>query len=251
MPIELGLILPDTVCHENVTLPARHLRFCGAEFRDDGRFLASAQAEADRLVDHFGLTTNSGVLDAGCGVGRLPIGILRRLGDIRHYRGVDVSRISIEWCQRHISRLHPGFQFFHINVRNLRYNPGGRAVDIGFQLPFEDQEFEIIYLYSVFSHMTKDDVRVYLKEFRRLLAPSGKVFLTAFVEEDVPDMSINPSGYRMRWTGPLHCVRYSRGLFETMLFEEGFGIDYFQYGSETGGQSAICVSRREIVAPGV
>ena len=65
-------------------------------------------------------------------------------------------------------------------------------MDAGFQIPISDRQFDIIYLFSVFSHMTSDEVQLYMGEFQRLLAPSGKMFLTAFVEEAVPDMTINP-----------------------------------------------------------
>lgn len=234
--------------YKKVILPAKHLRFCGTKFRDDEYFLASAQAEANRLVEHFGLTVNSRVLDVGCGVGRLAIGILSRIGEIQHYRGVDVSKRSIQWCQRHITREHSSYQFIHIDVKNLRYNPSGKAIDVDFRLPFDDQElFDIIYLYAVFSNMTKEDVRSYLKEFQRLLAPSGKIFLTAFIEDGVPDMTINPRGYKGRnWKGPLHCVRYKKDFFESLLAENGFGVNHFDYEKETDGQSALYISRRKM-----
>lgn len=241
----ISLFNPDSVRYKNMILPAKHLRFCGTKFQDDRYFLASAQAEADRLVEYFRLTVNSRVLDVGCGVGRLPIGILSRIGEVQHYRGVDVNKRSIRWCQRHITRQHPSFQFIHIDVKNLRYNPGGRAIDIDFRLPFDNQEFDIIYLYSVFSHMTSEDVRAYLKEFQRLLARSGKIFLTAFIEDGVPDMTINPRGYRRNWSGPLHSVRYDKDFFESLLAESGFAVEHFDYEKETNGMSALYISRRK------
>lgn len=240
----ISLFNLDSVRYKNMILPAKHLRFCGTKFQDDRYFFASAQAEADRLVEYFGLTVNSRVLEVGCGVGRLPIGILSRIGEIQHYRGVDVSKRSIRWCQRHITRRHPSFQFIHIDVKNPRYNPHGRAIDIDFRLPFDNQEFDIIYLYSVFTHMTSEDVRLYLKEFQRLLSTSGKIFLTAFIEDRVPDMTINPRGYKMNWTGPLHCVRYSKDFFGSLLAESGFGVEHFDHEKEWG-TNALYISRRK------
>jgi ubiquinone/menaquinone biosynthesis C-methylase UbiE len=232
------------VCYENVTLPARHLRFCGSSFQDDGYFFASALKEADRLIKDLGLTVNSRLLDVGCGPGRLPIGILNRVGKISEYRGVDATEKSIQWCQRHIERHHPNFQFIHINVKNLRYNPGGEILDDSFRLPFKDKEFDIIYLFSVFSHMTNDDVDLYLREFQRILAPKGRIFLTAYVEEGAPDMSINPSNYLMKWSGQLHCVRYSKNFIEVLLSKRGFKIDRFDYQQEADGQSGLYLSHR-------
>jgi len=241
----MSLFIPDRVHYKNMILPPKDLRFCGTEFRNNEYFLVSAQKEANRLVERFGLTLHSSILDVGCGVGRLPVGILSRVGEMKHYRGVDVSETALRWCQRYITRKHPGFQFSPLNVKNPRYNPSGKPVDIDFRLPFVDQEFNIIYLYSVFTHMTTDDIRAYVKEFQRLLSPMGKIFLTAYIEDGVPDMTINPPGYRMDWKGPLHCVRYNKDFFELLLAENGFEVDHFDYETEADGQSALYISRRK------
>lgn len=238
------LFIPETAEYKEATLPAKHLRFCGPAFLDDKYFFESALAEADRLVEHSGLSTTSRILDVGCGVGRLPIGILSRIGEIRHYRGIDVSKKSIRWCQHFITQPHPNFKFIHIDVKNPRYNPYGKAIDSDFRLPFDDHEFDIIYLYSVFSHMVIEDVRAYLDEFRRLLTPLGKIFMTAFIEEGVPDVTINPRDYVRSWIGALHCVRYGKDFFVSLLEENDFAVDHFDHGKEVDRQSALYVSRR-------
>lgn len=239
-----ALFWPDHVRHDGSVLPAPHLRYCGARFADDRAFVASAEAEAERLVRHLGLHAGSRILDVGCGVGRLAIGVLRRVGEITEYRGVDVSRRSIHWCQRHIARLHPRFQFDHLDIRNERYNPRGRSDARRVHLPFDPGRFDIIYLYSVFSHMRSAEVQAYLGEFRRLAAPAGRLFLTAFVEEGVEDEAVNPEGYRRAWEGPLHCVRFERGFLERLLAASGFRLDGLEPGTETDGQSALYVSPR-------
>ncbi len=233
------------VKHNNTILPAKHLRFCGTNFNDNDYFFSSACLEAKRLINHFDLDKSSRILDVGCGVGRLPIGILNQIGDINKYYGIDVSVRAIEWCQHFINRWHPTFQFEHIDIENQRYNPKGVSIDNKFSLPFNEREFDIIYLYSVFSHMTIEDIKLYLKEFRRLLEPSGKIFLTAFVEENVPNITINPKNYKMTWSGPLHCVRYNKKYFESILKNFNFKIDNFEYGNETNGQSAFYLSRSD------
>jgi ubiquinone/menaquinone biosynthesis C-methylase UbiE len=134
-------------------------------------------------------------------------------------------------------------------VKNPRYNPKGATIGIDFKLPFDDNEFDIIYLYSVFSHMTTDDVEVYLKEFKRLLTRSGKIFLTAFIADGVSDMTINPPDYQLKnWSGPLHCVRYNKDFFSALLAENDFVLDRIDYEQETNGQSALYISKREQMA---
>jgi len=80
---------------------------------------------------------------------------------------------------------------------------------------------------------------VYLRDFKRILADSGKVFLTAFIENNVPDMTINPQDYIMTWEGPLHCVRYSKDFFESLISEVGFVIEKISQKKETDGQAAL------------
>ena len=235
----------DHVSLENSVLPAEELRLCGPEFADDRYFLRSARAEADRLKVHCGLASSTNVLDVGCGVGRLPIGILSTVGDIRSYCGVDVIRRCIEWCDRHIHSEHPSFSFFYIDAKNARYNPEGREIDRQFILPFPPHSFDIIYSYSVFSHMLPDDMQLYVSEFQRLLNADGRVFATGFVEESVPDVSVNPEDYRMQWSGPLHCVRYSRRFIEETFAAADLLLYQFDYATETDGQSAMYFRRQK------
>ena len=232
----------DHVTLEGTILPPREMRPGGPAFSDDRYFLSSALAEADRLVSTLGLVKTTRVLDIGCGAGRLAIGILRQVGDIRMYHGVDVDERPVAWCQRYIERSHPSFRFALLDVENPRYNPSGRPLTSGFRFPFPGQSFDIVYLYSVFSHMLEKDVRLYLNEFRRLLASSGKMFFTAFAEKHVPNVSVNPDGYRREWSGPLHCVRYDMEFLRSLLSDAGFAVDRFDYATEIDGQTAFYAS---------
>jgi ubiquinone/menaquinone biosynthesis C-methylase UbiE len=232
----------DRVQIDGQTIPSAHLRFGGANFADDAVFLKTGQTEAKRLENDFGLNDQSRVLEIGCGTGRLPIGILSTVGDIAVYRGVDVSQTAINWCKRHIQKRHPNFRFLHINVRNDRYNPKGRKELKDNVLPFDDKSFDVIYLYSVFSHLSEEDVNEYLAEFKRVLTPGGKVFVTLFVEDDVPSFEENPSDYKQEWKGALHCVRFEKNHFESLVRKHDLTIDTLHYGTETDGQSAYYLS---------
>ncbi|MFX0186840.1 MAG: class I SAM-dependent methyltransferase [Candidatus Hodarchaeota archaeon] len=237
-----SFFISDHLVYNNLILPKESLRFCGVEFRDNNYFVNSAQLEIERLKKFFNFDINTRILDVGCGVGRLPIGILSKIGDIQNYTGIDVDRKSINWCKYHITKKHPNFHFIYINVKNLRYNPNGKNINNKFSFPFKNKEFDLIYLYSVFSHMTIEDIDTYLKEFKRILVKSGKIFLTAFIEENIPDMMINPKYFDKNWSGPLHCVCYDKKYFESIINNNDFNIDYFEYRNETDGQSAYYLS---------
>jgi SAM-dependent methyltransferase len=224
-------------------IPSPDRRWCGPEFKDDDFYLRSAEGEANRLVNCFQCTQESRVLDVGCGQGRLPIGILRVIGEL-NYIGIDVDRRSIDWCKRYIERNHPLFEFKHLNLYNERYNKNGIKIDDGFCFEVEPDSADIVYLFSVFSHTTEEDMRAYLKDFSRILDDRGKILFTTFVEEDVPNVSINPEDYRLKCSGPLHIVRYNKDYLFSILDESGYSILSFTHGTEADGQSAIYLSKK-------
>jgi SAM-dependent methyltransferase len=229
----------------DLLLPPPSLRLGGAHFRDNRAFVESGRRDVQKLRAAFNLDASSSILDVGCGVGRLPIGLLAEVGEPVDYVGADVNKSSIEWCRRHIEAHHAGIHFARLDVANARYNRRGQLIDESFRLPWEAARFDVIFLYSVFSHMTSEDVRAYLREFQRLLKPDGGVFLTAFVEEGVPDVDVNPQGYGpLKWTGALHCVRFSLDFFGQMVNEAGLAVQTCDHGVETDGQSALYLVNR-------
>jgi len=237
-------ILPgaDFVVTQESVIPSPDRRWCGPAFKDDDFYILSAEREASRLRDNCGCTRQTRVLDVGCGQGRLPIGILRVIGEI-DYLGLDIDRGSIHWCRRRIESAHPTFRFALCNVHNERYNPNGDRLDERFRFDVPTESRDIIYLFSVFSHTTEQDMRIYLKEFGRILAPGGVVVFTTFVEDGVEDIAINPPDYRLACAGPLHVVRYERKYLFSLVEEEGFRVRDFVYGQDADGQSSLYLVR--------
>jgi len=224
----------------NLRLPPAHMRQCTEEFKDDEYFVASAEREVRKLVKHCGLSSDSRILEIGCGSGRLPIGLLSARQLVRSYDGVDVDKDSIKWCDRWIGSEHSAFRFHYVDVHNERYNSKGAVrLDDGFRFEFPAEHFDVIYSYSVFTHMEVDDINVYLRECKRLLAPTGNMFLTAYLEDDVPDASINPPGYRQQSRGPLHRVRLNRPYFSDLLRPLKLRLFRFDHNGEFDGQSGL------------
>ena len=155
-------------------LPPTVYRMGGAHFRQDDAFVASAVAEVGRLEDSIGLSTDSRLLDWGCGAGRLAVGIVEKLGRIDQYHGVDIQKHLVEWAERHLGD-RPGFTFTHVDLANPRYNPGG---SLERSIPGATSDYDGFYAYSVFSHLMGDDTAAYLHEVSRLLKPGGRAFVT-------------------------------------------------------------------------
>jgi len=232
----------EAVKYEDVYLPAKHLRFCTTEYKDDGFLVRSAEHDVGRIIDACGVTSDSSVLDVGSGQGRLAIGFLRKMPGVQ-YLGLDVDARSIAWCQRHIARYHANFRFERIDAQNARYNPGGKPITDEFRLPCRDGEFQAAFLYSVFTHMMTEDVATYLRSIRRALKPGGSVWMTAYLEDGVPDVEENPPGYLLQFgppVRPLHRVRFQREFFEGLIRDAGLQMTRLDYQSEpVTGQSVV------------
>ena len=167
-----------------------------------GEFAAIGDEFCGIFRDRAGLGPRERVLDAGCGIGRMAIPLLRvlRRGS---YEGFDIVRSSVEWCQQSIQPLHPRFRFQHVDVYNRFYNPAGTIAPTELRFPFEDREFDFVFLTSVFTHMFAPEVRHYLGEIARVLRPGGRVLATFFILDrlalDAVDRGKSSIGFHQAW----------------------------------------------------
>lgn len=220
-------------------LPPISLRPGATELRDDDTYREDARSSVRELQLLAGLRKSSRVLDLGCGPGRLLIGLRAELGRVAGYTGVDVSRSAIDWATSHLRE--PWAEFRHVDIANERYNPEGQDSVV---LPLPTGAYEVVALFSVFSHMLLADVVAHLVELERVMAAGGRIYLTAFVEDGVPDEEENPPGYLMDWKGRVHAVRFNRETFERCVLEAGLQVTTFLYRRHRGIQSVYVLSRR-------
>lgn len=225
----------------DLVLPPVKLRWGGPRYRDDEVYINSGRANARMLGRVAGLEPTARVLDVGCGPGRLLTGLLAEFGSIGAYLGIDVNRPVIDWAAENLADRDKGVDFRHIDVPNERYNQKGSASSA--RLPIDDERFDTIVLLSVFSHMWLQDIEAYCREFTRVLAPGGRVFLTAFTEFGVPAEEENPKDYHREWSGPLHCVRLNRQRFEEIVYSSGLVVHKFDYRHTNDGQSSYVLGR--------
>lgn len=223
-----------------IPLPPVNLRWGGSRYRDDDVYIQSAIQNLRMLERQSGLSEKSRILDVGCGPARLLTGILNHYGSVPKYVGIDVYQPAIEWLRKELAPSVPFAEFHHIDFPNARYNPKGSVPKIDLSLG----EFDCITLVSVFSHMKMDDIRTYLPFLKDHLANSGTIFLTAFVEDDVPPETENPEGYHREWKGALHCLRLNRQMFEREVINAGLQINRFEYRRTNDGQSRYLLGLR-------
>jgi SAM-dependent methyltransferase len=97
------------------------------------------------------------ILDFGCGCGR----VMRRLADLPGERhGSDFSGPAVEWCRENL----PFATFVHNGLEP--------------PLPFGDDELELVYAFSVLTHLPVDLQHAWVAELARVLRPGGYLILS-------------------------------------------------------------------------
>ena len=199
------LIVPDHL-HRNA--PDVHAR--GPEHT--GSTLMSLVVERLGLVD----LAKSDVLDVGCGV-RFTQAIVNCDIPIGSYTGVDVYRPLIEYLQREVD--DPRFRFLHWDAQNDRYNPEGVKLTPESRLPIRG-DFDIIWLFSVFTHLYPDDASALLSILRQHVRPNGALFFSAFVDDVVARFEDRIP------EDPLAYPCYSKSYMEQLIVGAGWTVSY-------------------------
>lgn len=224
-----------------IPLPPTWMRQGGEHFSSNSEFVSSGVCEARFLKTECGLSPDTKMMEVGCGAGRLAIGQMESGILPATYVGLEVQTRHVAWCRRKLTARDSRFRFVSVDAANERYNPEGTS-DCSY--PAADETIDLVYAYSVLSHMPASEVRCQLGEIARVLTPTGSAIVTAFIEPDVADETVNPSGPGHSWVGPLHCVRYRQEFFEEMAKEAGLAISWVDRGVATDGQSRLQLVRQ-------
>jgi SAM-dependent methyltransferase len=116
-------------------------------------YLRGSLAEVGAPIDEMGR-----ILDFGCGCGRL----LRWWTDLpaTTVHGCDYNRELVRWCNDHL-----GFAEVRVN------EPSPPS-------PYDDASFDLVYAFSIVTHLTSDQAERWLTEIHRVVKPGGLVWFT-------------------------------------------------------------------------
>lgn len=156
--------------------PPRGMIFVGS-----GDFAAQGRLLLDQLVRLGNLQAHEHVLDVGSGIGRVAAPLTGYLNQHGSYEGFDIVKTGVQWCNQNIAAQYPNFRFLHIDLKNDLYNLRTEQEAKGFIFPYDDERFDLVFLFSVFTHMMPDDVAQYLRQIARVLKPGGRCLATFFI----------------------------------------------------------------------
>jgi SAM-dependent methyltransferase len=147
--------------------PARLRAQIGPAHADAAYFLRSGRGHADLiagLLNEDGATVEEleAILDFGCGCGR----VLRHWSRLPCTRvfGCDIDSRMVEW-----SAANLGFA----DVRVTSLEP---------PLPYDDKAFDLVYAFSVFTHLPEDLQHRWILELARVTRTGGRILISTLGE---------------------------------------------------------------------
>lgn len=188
------------------------------------------------FVDLCGLQREGNVLDVGCGIGRMAYGLVGYLTGRAQYFGFDVMAPAIATARATIGAGRPRFRFEHVDLANLMYHAAGVRSASTFAFPVTDRWADLVILTSVLTHLRAPEVRHYLNEIGRTLAPGGRALVTVF-EFDSEVERLVAAGCSQKpffaWEGcwtidaavPEEALGYARRDLELWVAEAGLRIE--------------------------
>jgi SAM-dependent methyltransferase len=242
----------------NPMVPPRGRIFIGS-----GDFITTGADILKQLVALAGLQPFHRVLDVGCGIGRVAVPLTAYLDGNGSYEGFDIVPSAIRWCRNRITSRYPRFRFTHTHLKNDLYNLRTDQEAKNFVFPYNNGEFDLVFLTSVFTHMLPDDTRNYLAQIRRVLKPGGVCFATFFLMNREAEELMERSGERLFTCRVEHHylhhprvkeanVAYEEDfLLDSLIRAQGFRLEQLQYGFWPGRHRTafnnyqdICVFRK-------
>ncbi len=148
------------------------------------------------LVQETKLTPDSSVIDLGSGLGRLARPFSKFLGPNGKYSGYDIVIPAVRWCEEAYSERR-NFAFSEISTEDPTKHYA--AIDDRFAKVLSEESIEIapgsspaiflegnastdlVFSFSVFTHLFEKQVSEYLAETFRVLKPGGHSFHTTFL----------------------------------------------------------------------
>jgi len=150
---------------------------------DSKKFIEQSHHQLNLLKDKIHLKPDDSILDIGSGIGRTAISLTEYLNSNGNYEGFDVVKSGIDWCNSKIHKDFPNFNFKYVPLFNDLYNNSSLKAE-EFVLPYENETFDKVFSFSVFTHMQINEIQNYFNQINRVLKNNGMAFSTFFLYDD-------------------------------------------------------------------
>jgi SAM-dependent methyltransferase len=180
----------EAAADDGLPLPPARMRAQVGPLHADARFfLKSGRHNAELIRSVVPLDEVGALLDWGCGCGR----VLRHWRTLEHggVHGCDINPKMVEWCNEHLP-------FADAKVNEL--SP---------PLPYAGESFDLVYAFSVMTHLSEELQREWVAECRRVLKPGGYFLFSTLGEYYVSRDRLTPDERRSFGQGRL-VVLYER-----------------------------------------
>ena len=188
-----------------------------------------------RILEKNGLTVDAfeSILDFGCGAGRI----------MRHWRtlrgpklhGTDYNPHMVKWCQKSLT-----FARFTLSDSSSRTQ-------------YEDEQFDFIYVISVFTHLAEARQRFWIEELTRILKPGGYLLITVHGSTHLmyltPEQRQEFEAGRLivvneEYSGTNHCATYHPEQYVRNSLCQGLTVvDVVPGGAKDANQDAFLLQK--------
>ena len=157
-----------------------------------GDFLNQGKQHLTLLKNYANLKPSDTVLDVGSGIGRSAVALTNFLNKEAKYEGFDIVFKGVDWCTKNLKPDFPNFNFTHVPLNNDLYSLTDKSAN-DFKFPYQNDTFDVVFLFSVFTHMQEAEVTNYLSEIERVLKPNGTCLSTFFTYDLADETHISDS----------------------------------------------------------
>jgi SAM-dependent methyltransferase len=219
-----GLPIPPARLH---VLVSGNLRHGVAEYFEIGGWCIE-KLESMLAADGVRLADFGSILDFGCGCAR----VLRRVRPLTEARlvGTDVNGEAIAWCRAELPIAE-----FEVNAPAppLAFAPGS---------------FDLVYAFSVFTHLPEDLQRPWIEELARVLRPGGYLLFTtlgAVYQRALPEAGrrkLDRDGSFVRYApypGGEQCLAYHTDSFVRGTLTAGLELRGFEAGTAIDAEGRL------------
>jgi SAM-dependent methyltransferase len=196
----------------------------------EGQTVGEPEEWIERFQQWCDLPPQGRVLEVGCGAGRIAIPLATYLTKEGRYDGLDIVPDRVEWCKENITSRAPNFRFQLADILNKASNPTGTMSAKDYVFPFPDEEFDLVYLISVFTHMLQEDVEHYVAEIARVLKTGGRCLATFLLLNEESNWLLSEG--KSKWHLPYDFGEYraeSEKVPEHLVaYNEAFVLDLYE-----------------------